>query len=294
MGKDHSLGAGYTEQVRKVLVLTLILNLLVAAAKVFYGFITNSVAMLSDGFHSFFDGASNVIGLIGIWIASRPPDETHPYGHRKYETIFTIVISVMLFSTCLEILRKVYHSLREEHITQVTPVSFAIMIATIGVNIFVMLYEKKKGKELGSDFLIADAKHTQSDILVSITVIASLVLSRSGYYFADAVVGLVVTAFIARIGYGIIKDASRVLVDTVCIHTGAIESVVNSLPGVRGCHDIRTRGSLHSVYLDLHVLVDRNLSTEESHGIADRVEETIKREFPSVVDIVVHIEPEMK
>jgi cation diffusion facilitator family transporter len=294
MGNDNPLREDYTTQVRKVLILTLILNIFVAFAKVLYGFITNSVAMISDGFHSFFDGASNVIGLVGIWIASHPPDEQHPYGHRKYETLFTILIAVMLFTTCFEILKKVYHAFREDHTTQVTSASFIIMVMTIGVNIFVMVYERAKGKQLKSEFLIADAKHTKSDILVSLSVVASLAFSRVGYHHADIIVGLVITFFIARIGYEIMKDASTVLVDSVCINTRAIESVVNSLDGVRGCHDIRTRGSEHSVYLDLHVLVDRNLPTEESHGIADRIEETIAREFPSVVDIVVHIEPEVK
>jgi len=292
MGKDHSIKTDYPAQVRKVLIATLILNVLVALAKAVYGFITNSVAMVSDGFHSFFDGASNVIGLVGIWIASNPPDEKHPYGHKKYETLFTIIIAVMLFTTCFEILKKVYQSFHEEHRTLVTQTSFLIMIMTTGVNIFVMLYEKRKGKQLGSEFLIADAKHTKSDILVSLTVIASLVFSRMGYPHADVIVGLIITIFIARIGYEILKDASNVLVDTVCLNTRAVESLVNSLDGVRGCHDIRTRGSENSIYLDLHVLVGRNLSTEKSHEIADSIEETIKREFPSVVDIVVHVEPE--
>jgi cation diffusion facilitator family transporter len=293
MGKDHSIKTDYPAQVRKVLIATLILNVLVALAKAVYGFITNSVAMVSDGFHSFFDGASNVIGLVGIWIASNPPDEKHPYGHKKYETLFTIIIAVMLFTTCFEILKKVYQSFHEDHKTQVTQVSFLIMIMTTGVNVFVMLYEKRKGKQLGSEFLIADAKHTKSDIVVSLTVIASLVFSRMGYPHADVIVGLIIAIFIARIGYEILKDASNVLVDTVCLNTRAVESLVNSLDGVRGCHDIRTRGSENSIYLDLHVLVGRNLSTEKSHEIADSIEETIKREFPSVVDIVVHVEPEI-
>jgi len=293
MGSDHSIITDYPSQVRYVLIATLILNVLVALAKAVYGFMTNSVAMVSDGFHSFFDGTSNVIGIIGIWIASHPPDEDHPYGHKKYETLFTIIIAVMLFTTCFEILKKVYQSFHEDHTTQVTQVSFLIMIITTGVNIFVMLYEKSKGEQLGSEFLIADAKHTKSDILVSLTVIASLVFSRLGYPYADVIVGLIITFFIARIGYEILKDASTVLVDTVCLNTRAVESLVNSLDGVRGCHDIRTRGSANAIYLDLHVLVDRNLSTEKSHGIADSIEETIKREFPSVVDIVVHVEPEI-
>lgn len=286
------LAADYSSQVRKVLICTLILNALVAVAKVIYGIITNSVAMMSDGFHSVFDGTSNVIGLIGIWIASHPPDEKHPYGHKKYETLFTIIIAVMLFTTCFEILKKVYHSFHEDHRTNVTQISFLIMLVTMGVNIFVMFYEKRKGKLLGSDFLIADAKHTKSDILVSLTVIMSLVFTKMGYHRADVIVGLVIAVFIAKIGYEILKNASDVLVDTVCLDTSAIEFIVNSIEGAKGCHNIRTRGSMNSIYLDLHILVDKNMSIENSHRIADIIEEQIKKEFPSVVDIVVHIEPE--
>jgi cation diffusion facilitator family transporter len=289
---DRNILAGdYSSQVRKVLIYTLILNALVAVAKVVYGLITNSVAMMSDGFHSVFDGTSNVIGLIGIWIASHPPDEKHPYGHKKYETLFTIIIAVMLFTTCFEILKKVYQSFHEDHRTNVTQISFLIMLATMGVNIFVMFYEKRKGKLLGSEFLIADAKHTKSDILISLTVIMSLVFTKIGYHRADVIVGLIIAVLIARIGYDILKNASDVLVDTVCLNTSAIEFIVNSIDGAKGCHNIRTRGSMNSIYLDLHILVDKNMSIEDSHRIADITEEKIKKEFPSVVDIVVHIEP---
>jgi cation diffusion facilitator family transporter len=286
------LTADYSSQVRKVLIYTLILNALVAVAKVVYGLMTNSVAMMSDGFHSVFDGTSNVIGLIGIWIASHPPDEKHPYGHKKYETLFTIIIAVMLFTTCFEILKKVYQSFHEYHKTNVTQTSFLIMLVTMGVNIFVMFYEKRKGKLLGSEFLIADAKHTKSDILVSLTVIISLIFTRMGYNRADVIVGLIIAVFIAKIGYEILKNASDVLVDTVCLDTSAIEFIVNSIEGAKGCHNIRTRGSMNSIYLDLHILVDKNMSIEDSHRIADNIEEKIKKEFPSVIDIVVHIEPE--
>ena len=282
----------YTVQVRKVLVYTLILNAAVALAKIIYGFMTNSVAMISDGFHSVFDGTSNVIGLIGIWIASHPPDEKHPYGHKKYETLFTIVIAVMLFTTCLEILKRVYHSFSEGHKTDVTQISFLIMLITTGVNIFVMLYEKRRGQQLGSEYLIADSKHTKSDILVSLTVIISLIFTRLGYHRADVIVGIIITFLIAKIGYEILKNASDILVDTVCLDTSAVEFVVKSVLGVEGCHDIRTRGSLTAVYVDLHIVVDGKMSTEKAHSVANVIEEKIKNEFPSVVDIVVHIEPE--
>lgn len=291
MGSD-TLIKNSAVQVRKVLIYTLILNCCVAAAKVLYGYTTSSVAMMSDGFHSFFDGFSNVVGMVGTWMASHPPDEKHPYGHGKYETLFTIIIAAMIFVTCFEILKRVYLFFIDGYKTSVTSISFVVMFITMGVNIFVTLYESKKGKKLGSTFLIADAKHTKSDIFASIAVIISLFFARKGYYLADPIVGIVITFFIARIGYEILKDASDILVDTICMDTSAIKFVVKSIDGVKGCHDIRTRGSVHSTYLDLHVIVESDLSTEKSHEIADNIEKEIKKEFPSIVDIVVHIEPD--
>lgn len=278
--------------IRRVLLYTLILNACVAIAKVIYGYISNSIAMTSDGFHSFFDGMSNVVGLIGIWIAYHPPDEKHPYGHKKYETLFTIIISVMIFATCLQIIKKVYASFFEDHRTEVTAISFAVMFLTMAVNIFVAAYESRKGRELKSEFLLADALHTKSDIFASISVIASLIITKLGYPIADAIVGVVIAFFIARIGYDILKKASDVLVDTVCIDTTALKAVINEVEGVEGCHDIRTRGTEHSIYLDLHILVDPKMSTGDAHVIADSVEEKIKANFPAVIDIVVHVEPE--
>ena len=134
--------------------------------------------------------------------------------------------------------------------------------------------------------------HTKSDILASIGVIVSLIITKSGYHIADTIAGLVIAFLIARIGYEIIKRASDVLVDTICIDTSAIESVINSVEGVKGCHDIRTRGTEHSIYLDLHILVAPRMSIEKAHEVADSVEERIKGSFPAVTDIVVHVEPE--
>lgn len=280
--------------VRNALVWTLLGNSAVSAAKIIYGYFTKSIAMTSDGFHSFFDGISNVVGLIGIWIASHPPDRNHPYGHKKYETLFTMIIASMIFFTCYRILRDVYVSLYGGTSVTVTAYSFVVMFLTVAVNIAVMLYESRKGRELKSDFLIADAKHTKSDILTSCSVITGLAFSKLGFVYADALIGVIIAGLIARIGYGILKSASDALVDTVCIDTFAVEEVVSGVEGVKGCHDIRTRGTVNSVFLDLHILVNPAISIEEGHRVADRVEAEIKEKFPSVVDIIVHVEPEEK
>ena len=277
--------------IRRVLVITLVLNLAVAGAKILFGYLTSCISITSDGFHSTFDGASNIFGLIGIWIASHPPDKNHPYGHRKFETLFTIFIAVMIFTTCLQILQEVYQSFKGGPSAVVTPTSFAVMFVTMIVNIFVSRYEARRGRALRSDFLIADALHTKSDIMTTTSVIAGLVFVKLGFPVADSIAGLVVAFFIARIGIEILRKSTDVLVDAVRLSPALIEAQVLKIEGVKGCHDIRTRGSDNAVYLDLHVLVDPAMTTEKAHAVADRVEIMICNEFPTVVDVVVHIEP---
>lgn len=292
MGHNHSHALDNSGKVKNVLILTLILNSAVAAAKVIYGYLSGSISITSDGFHSFFDGVSNILGLIGIWIASHPPDERHPYGHKKFETLFTIAIAFMIFMTCFQILKKVYSSFLEPSLTSVTSTSFIIILATMGVNIFVAVYETRKGKQLKSDFLLADAMHTKSDILASSAVIVSLVLVKLGYPQADSVVGLIITFFIAKMGFEILKKATDTLVDTVCIDTTVIESMVKNVDGIIRTADIRTRGSEHSVYLDMTVFVAPDMTIEQAHTVTDRIEDLITHEIPTIVDVVVHVEPE--
>lgn len=279
------------QKVRHVLIYTLFLNMAVALAKIIYGYKINSISMFSDGFHSFFDGTSNVIGLIGIWIASQPPDENHPYGHRKFETLSTIAIAVLIFFAGLEILKKAYHGLREPHSIEVTSMSFIIMSITLLINIGVMTYERKKGQELKSDFLIADALHTNSDIFVSLSVIVSLIVAKIGYPIIDSIAAIIIVILIARIGYGILKSATDVLTDAARIDTREIKDIVMLIEGIKECHEIRTRGREDAVHIDLHILIDPGEQIHKAHDLAHSVEEVIKKKFPSVIDVVVHIEP---
>ncbi len=279
------------KKVRQVLLYTLLLNIAVAAAKIIYGYAIGSVSMLSDGIHSFADGASNIIGLIGTWVASQPPDESHPYGHRKFETLSTIAIAVLIFGAGAEILRKSYERLQTPSGIEVTYVSFMIMAITLTVNIGVMLYEAKKGRELKSDFLIADSIHTKTDILISISVVISLMAAKLGYPVVDVAAALIITVFIVKMGISILKSAAAVLTDTARINPDEIKELAGRIEGVIECHEIRTRGNEDHVCIDLHCLVDPETTTKASHDIAHAVEEAIKKRFPVVVDVVVHIEP---
>ncbi|MBI4680152.1 MAG: cation transporter, partial [Nitrospirae bacterium] len=259
------------KKVRQVLLYTLLLNIAVAVAKMIYGHTIGSISMLSDGIHSSADGASNVIGLIGIWIASQPPDESHPYGHRKFETLSTIAIAVLIFGAGTEILRKSYDRLQTPSNIEVTYVSFIVMAITLIVNIGVMLYEAKKGRELKSDFLIADSMHTKTDIFISISVVISLIAAKVGYPVIDVLAALVITVFIAKMGYSILKSAAAVLTDSARINPDEIKALAGSIEGVIECHEIRTRGNEDSVCIDLHCLVDPELTTRQSHDVAHAV-----------------------
>ena len=277
--------------IRRVLLYTLILNITVAVAKTGYGYTINSVSMLSDGFHSFFDGTSNIIGLAGIWVACKPPDKTHPYGHRKFETLSTIAIALLIFVAAAGILKEAYSRLTATHTIEVTMTGFMIMAITLIVNIWVMSYEKKKGRELKSEFLLADALHTKTDIFISISVIISLIAAKMGYPGIDLLAAVLITVMITKMGFSILRSAADVLTDTACIDPNEIKRVVMNVNGVRDSHDIRTRGNEAFVNIDLHVLVNPETTTVDAHTIAHNVEDAVKKEFPYVNDIIVHIEP---
>lgn len=284
----------YAKEVRKVLWLTLALNLLVAAVKIAYGYLSGINSIQADGFHSTFDGTSNIVGLVGIWIAAKPPDESHHYGHKKFETMATVGIATLLFLACIQIIQKAVRNLLNPAPLIVGDASFAIVIVTMAINLFVLLYEYRKGKKLQSDFLVADAKHTASDFLASTIVLSSLVGMRLGYPYLDSVASIVIACMIGYVGYDIIKEASHVLADASPLLTSdvaRIEAVAMSVEGVKECHKMRVRGRADAVHVDCHLLVLPEMSINDAHEIASRVEKKIKQEMPQVVDVVVHLEP---
>lgn len=279
-------------EIRRVLWWILILNLGVAAAKWGYGVVTHSVGMQADGLHSAFDGLSNVIGLIGIWLTAPPPDANHPYGHKKFEALAAGFIGGFLVMTCLYLLWKAYQSWTFNVHPQVTGISFFIMIGTLVVNIFVTRWERQKGTELKSDILTADSYHTASDVLTSCSVLAGLLAVKAGYAFIDPLVAILIAGVIAWTAFIVLKDVLASFTDAVRLDPKEVQTTVMSVTGVRHCHDIRTRGLTHHVFMDLSVHVDPTLSVEQAHALATRIEEHLIDHFESLEDVVVHIEPE--
>jgi cation diffusion facilitator family transporter len=281
----------YYATVRRILIIIFVLNIGVALLKAGYGIYSGSLSMTTDGLHSFFDSTSNIIGIVGIYIASRPPDRDHPYGHSKFETFASLGIAVLLFATCFQVLDAAIHRLLNPTVPQVTILSFAIMGATLAVNVAVSAYEYIIGKRLRSSILIADSMHTRSDIYASLAVILSLFAVRMGYPAADPIIALLVTVLIVHTGIEIIKNSSEVLLDKALIDERSIIDAAMSVKGVCSCHRVRTRGSLNDTFVDLHIGVDPSLSLKEAHDLSTEVEETIKDSFQGVRDVVVHLEP---
>ncbi|MDZ4654879.1 MAG: cation diffusion facilitator family transporter [Coriobacteriia bacterium] len=289
---NGSIDGERVRSIKRVLWGILGLNVLVAGAKLSYGLITGSVAMAADGFHSVFDGASNVIGLLGMGIAGRPADENHPYGHQKYETFASAVIAIMLLFAAWKVGSSAFERLMDPSVgPRVDTWSFVIMLGTLAINIAVTTYERRVGRKLRSEILIADASHTGSDVLVSLGVIIGLVAVKLGFPIADPIVGLLVAGAIVIAAIRVFKSANATLSDQARIPRSEIRAVVLSVDGVLGCHEVRTRGASSEVYVDLHIQVNPGVSVVEGHAIAEAVEKAVCDGFAQVADVIAHLEP---
>ena len=278
--------------VRRVLWITLGLNVAVSAGKIVVGFLSGSLAMVADGYHSLVDGSNNVIGLIVSAFAFRPPDPDHPYGHRKFETAATSLIGIALLTLAWEVFSGALGRTTKPALPQIGILNWSVMAATIGVNLYVSWYEAREGRRLKSAFLVADATHTRADLYVSLGVVASFVAARLGLAWADPVVAVAIAAIIAWQAVRILLSAFDVLTDRAPIPGEKLAPLAAAVPGVLRVHDVRTRGRRDAVYVDLTVHLDATLSLQAAHEAADRIEAALEAAHPEIVDVVVHLEPE--
>jgi cation diffusion facilitator family transporter len=277
--------------VRRVLGLTLLLNVLVSAGKIVVGKLSGSLSMVADGYHSLTDGLNNVVGLVVATFAYKPPDAGHPYGHRKFETAATAFIGLALLGVAYHLVEQAFASVAATARPVVGALNWIVMGATLGVNLFVAWYERREGQRLGSPYLVADSAHTRSDIYVTLGVVASFAGARAGLPWADGVVAAGIGIFIAFLGVQVLIGSFNTLTDRAVLASEALAGIVMAVPGVRACRDVRTRGESGAVYVDLVVHVDGDLSLSAAHDVADRIEVALQQAHPEIVDVVVHLEP---
>jgi cation diffusion facilitator family transporter len=252
---------------------------------------TGAVSVLSDGYHSLTDTASNIVGIIGVRIAGAPPDDDHPYGHRKFETMASLAILIFLLLVLREVLSAAWDRFQAGGEPLIGTLTFVVMGGTFAVNLGVVFYERSAGRRLQSEVLLADASHTTSDLLTSATVIAALVGVKLGYVWLDPVAALIVAVFIAFACWEIFNSTTGILADRFVIPEEQILEVVKSVPEVIGSHHIRTRGSADFVFLDLHIWMDANMSLDRAHELSHVVKDRLMARFPQIKDAIIHIEP---
>ncbi len=285
--------AGRVRAVGRVLLVTLGLNLAVAIAKIAYGTLAHSLSIRADGFHSLTDSANNLVGLVGVWLASRPADDNHPYGHHKFEIIAAGLVGLSLLAMAYDVASGA--ALRLLHGTVQAPEldvwAFVVLIVTLGINSFVASWERRRGEALASVLLIGDATHTRSDVLVTSGVLLTTLAVKWGFGGVDLIAALGIAGFIAYAGIQVLRTNLGYLSDSAALDPSTIEQVVCAVPGVASTHKIRTRGSPGRIYVDLHIQVARNLDVVEAHKVTHWVIDAIKRRFPDVRDVLIHTEP---
>ncbi|MBD2168499.1 cation transporter [Calothrix membranacea FACHB-236] len=277
--------------VRRVLIITLLLNLFVMALKAVVGYSTGSLSLLADALHSVTDSANNVLGLVTSKFSSPKPDREHPYGHQKFEAVGALGISAFLGIACFEILQGAIERIfKGGQPVTISPAELWLLLIVLGVNIFVTFYERSEGKRVGSPILIADATHTMSDVWVTITVIGGLVGVSLGYQWLDIVLAFPVALLVFWSGWSVLKDNLPSLVDEMAIAPEAIHAIALSVPGVINCHDIASRGVLgRQVFMEMHLIVDAT-DVETAHRITEEVERRLEERFRPV-RILIHVEP---
>lgn len=282
-----------TRAVRQVVLVTLVLNLVVALAKGIFGVLTGSIAIATDAIHSLVDAGSNVIGLVTLRLAAAPPDREHPYGHRKFEIVAAAAIGIAVGIAAVRFAWDAIEALIQGRPPpETTGIGFGIIVGTWIINVFVATYEARRGRQLGSEFLLADASHTASDVVVTGAVFASYLAAHLGVAWADPIGALFVVVIVARVAWQLLGRNLSILVDQAVIDPTRVVAVANQVPGVEGCHRVRSRGSERAAHVDLHIQIDGEVSLRRAHTLAHEVEDALRRAMPEIIDVTVHMEPD--
>jgi cation diffusion facilitator family transporter len=269
----------------------LLANLAVVGVKAVVAVRANSLAVLGAALDSAVDALNNGLAMLLVRVAAKEPDDEHPYGHGKFETLGTLAIVGFLSISCFELVRgAVNHLASGGHPVIVTDLQLAVLVLTVGVNVLVALYEQRRGTELGSQLLIADSSHTRADVFVTVGVLVGLLLARHGWWWADPVTAIIVAGVIVRVAYGIASRAVPVLVDQRALPPGEIQGTAEGVHGVKSAYRIRSRGAPPLRYAEVTISVDRGANVADAHAIADEVEQRLKHNL-QLHEVLVHVEP---
>ena len=278
--------------IQRSLAIILVANLVVVAVKIVVAVRTGALSVLGATVESALDAMNNVVAMALVGLAAIGPDEDHPYGHDKFETLGALAIVGFLSISCFELVRNAVTQLVHQQLPEAaTPLELALLGSTAFANVFVVWYERRRGRELGSALLLADAAHTGGDIFVTVLAFVALLLTRAGYGFIDPWLALVVAGVIAFSGYQILRVTVPILVDQRAVDSAEIRRVVAAIPGILGVPNVRSRTSASgTLFAEMTITCDGGLSVARAHELADAAERAI-RDALGAADVTVHVEP---
>lgn len=291
----NSASEHYVSEVKRISWIGLAGNLILSALKFAAGVLGNSQALVADAVHSLSDSITDISILIGVRFWSQPPDERHPHGHWRIESLVTVFIGLVVAAAAIGL---AYRALTTFHQTEIYPPGRIALVAAI-ISIFAneLLYRwtVSVGKRIKSAALIANAWHHRSDgfssIPAAVAVAGAIIVPKWAYL--DRIGALIVSVFILYAALDIVRPALEQLVDTAApAEAGSqIGQVVMATAGVEEVHAIRTRHIGPGLQVDLHIRVDGSLTVEEGHDISENVRQRLIRKGPHVFDVLVHVEP---
>lgn len=288
------------KEIYKVTLLGSVVNALLIALKFIAGFVGRSSAMVADAVHSLSDFISDVIVLVFVKIAGKPKDKGHDYGHGKFETLATLIIGVLLGIAGIGLLingiEDVINSLNGHKLPRPTWLALIVAIASIGSKEWLFRYTVKAGKKLDSQAVMANAWHHRSDAVSSLGTLAGIagaMFLGEKWRILDPIAAIIVSVFIIKSGYDIIKPAIGELLEASLPENkeNEIISLVTSIPGIEFVHNLRTRRIGNGIAVDLHAKMDGNLSLWEAHEKATAAEKAIRSHFGKDSIINIHMEP---
>ncbi len=279
--------------VKRILWIILFANFLVAFIKLGVGIACKSQSVTADGIHSFADGSSNIIGLIGIWLASKPADSKHPYGHEKFEIIASLFIGAMLATMSAKIFIRGITSIVNPTLLAIDYIQLVLMLITIIINIIVAITEYRQGKKLKSTILVTDSLHTRGDILISLAVLGGLIGIKFGVpVWIDGLISIAVAIAVFISAAKIITSCVNVLVDGKAIDCEEIRQLLLAQPEVIDVHNVRSRGVMTHTFIELHIIINPCEDVNCSHILSHKLESILKEHYGSNTEVNIHVEPD--
>ncbi|MFW5962426.1 MAG: cation diffusion facilitator family transporter [bacterium] len=281
------------QRVKKVSFISIIVNVLLSILKTVIGFFFHSQGLIADGFHSLSDIFSTIIILISSKYSKAPPDQNHPYGHGKAESVGVVVLSFFLFFTGAFLIKNTLTIIVAREFAKPSFITLWIALASIVVKEGLYQYSYYVGKKISHKGLIADAYHHRSDALSSVAVLIGIIGARLDYAFLDPLAALIVAFLIIKIAIKIFKEALNDLMDAASEEViNEIELCVQEKPEVIAVKDVKIRAYGAKLYVDLIILVDGSLTVLEGHDIAAQVKKLIKKQNEKIKDVLIHVDPE--